>query len=147
MPRGRLVQQNHPPNTTTVMQITVAGCALRHRDTPRERGDPVVSSTHTPVYRLKFRKMYGLDPGIALGSTRVYLSLWRDPRYSSLYFPGATSPVCPGLPKQRTATPTYAVRLGPSCALSHRVFTFFHIWFSQNQIFQYPLLISREIVR
>ena len=33
------------------MQITVAGCALRHRDTPRERGDPVVSSTHTPIYR------------------------------------------------------------------------------------------------
>ena len=23
------------------MQITVAGCALRHRDTPRERGEPV----------------------------------------------------------------------------------------------------------
>ena len=33
------------------------------------------------------------------------------------------------------------VRLNP-CALSHRVSTFFHIWFSQNQIFQYPLLIS-----
>jgi hypothetical protein len=42
--------------------------------------------------------MYGLDPGIAPGSNRVYLSLWRDPRYSSLYFPGATSPVYPGLP-------------------------------------------------
>ena len=45
-------------------------------------------------------KMCGLGPGIALGSTRVYLSLWRDPRFSSLYFPGATFPVCPGLPNE-----------------------------------------------
>ena len=34
-----------------------------------------------------------------------------------------------------------AVRLDPLYALAHRVFTFFHIWFS-NQKFQYPLLIS-----
>ena len=27
-------------------------------------------------------------------------------------------------------------------SLVHRIFTIFHIWFSQNQMFQYPLLIS-----
>jgi len=32
-----------------------------------------------------------------LNSTR---SLWRDPRYSSLFFPGTTSHVCPGLPNK-----------------------------------------------
>ena len=31
------------------------------------------------------RFLYGLDPGIGLGSTRVYRSLRRDPRNSSLY--------------------------------------------------------------
>ena len=29
--------------------------------------------------------MCGLGPGIALGSTRVYRSLWRDPQTSSLF--------------------------------------------------------------
>jgi len=48
-------------------------------------------------------------------------------------FPRCYFPCVPG-PPQRTATPTYAVRLGPSCALSHRVSTtFFHIWFSQTK--------------
>ena len=35
---------------------------------------------------------------------------------------------------------TFVTRLDPSFALAHRVLTFFHIWFHQNQIFQYPLL-------
>ena len=47
-------------------------------------------------------------------------------------FPRCYFPCVPGSP-QRTATPTYAVRLDPSCALSHRVSTFFHIWFSQTK--------------
>jgi len=66
--------------------------------------------------------MYGLDPGVALGSTRVYRSVWRDPQTSSFYLPG-----CP----QRAAT------LDSSCAHTHGAFTFFHIWFLSNQIFQY----------
>ena len=49
--------------------------------------------------------------------------------FSRCYFP-----CVPGSP-QRTTTPTYAVRLDPSCALSHRVSTFFHIWvFSKPNI-------------
>ena len=40
--------------------------------------------------------MYRLDPGIALGSTRVYRSLWRDLQTSSFYLPGATPLECPG---------------------------------------------------
>ncbi len=62
--------------------------------------------------------------------TRVYIS---PVRY---YFP-----CVPGSPQQ-TVTPTYAVRLDPSCALSHRVSTFFHIWFSQTKYFNYVPLIS-----
>ena len=46
------------------------------------------------------RFLYGLDPGIGLGSTR---SLRRDPRNSSLFFPGATSPVCRVSPTNRCA--------------------------------------------
>jgi len=38
---------------------------------------------------------------------------------SSLHFPG---PLCPGFPN--------------ASSLTQRAFTFFHIWFSQNQIFQ-----------
>ena len=34
-----------------------------------------------------------------------------------------------------TATPTYAVRLDPSWTLSHRVTTFFHIWFLKTKYF------------
>ena len=61
--------------------------------------------------------------------------LWRDPRYSSLYFPGATSPVYPGLPNKP---------LRGKVVLSHTEYPIlsFIFGFSQNQIFQYPLLIS-----
>ena len=46
--------------------------------------------------------MYGLDPGIALGSTRVYRSLWCDPRISKLYFLGGCYfPLC--VPTSRNA--------------------------------------------
>jgi hypothetical protein len=40
----------------------------------------------------------GLGPGIALGSTRVFRSVWRDPQISSFYLPGATPLECPGFP-------------------------------------------------
>jgi hypothetical protein len=76
--------------------------------------------------------MCGLGPGIALGSTRVYLSLWRDPQYSSLYFPGLCARV----------SPTNRNVRGMVCALSHRVSTFFHIWFSQTKYFNSVTLIS-----
>ena len=77
--------------------------------------------------------MYGLDPSIALGSTSDYRFLWRDPRYSRLCFPGATSPVCLGFPNEPLRQ--HAVRLDPSCALSHRESTFFHIWFLKTKYF------------
>ena len=67
--------------------------------------------------------MYGLYPGIAPGSTSVNRSLRQDARYFRCYFP-----CVPGF-FQLTATPTYAVRFDPSCALSHRVFSVFNIWF------------------
>ncbi len=56
-------------------------------------------------------------------------------------FPRCYFPCVPGSPQQ-TATPTYAARLDPSCALSHRVSTFFHIWFSQNKYLNSVPLIS-----
>ena len=68
--------------------------------------------------------MCGLDPGIALGSTRVYGT-------SSLFV--LLSPEC-GLPP-RSAAPTYAV-------FSDRTSTFFHIWFRQTKYFNIVLLIS-----
>ena len=85
--------------------------------------------------------MYGLDPGIALDSTRVYLSLWRDPRYSCLYFPGATSPVCPGLPNANVRG-----KVGSSivCSLTQSIHFLSYLVFS-NQIFQYPFLISTTV--
>ena len=85
--------------------------------------------------------VYGLDPGIALGSTRVYLSLWRDPRYSSLYFPGATFPVCPGLPNEPLRQRTRCKVGSIVCSLTQSIHFLSYLVFS-NQIFQYPLLIS-----
>ncbi len=61
-------------------------------------------------------------------------------------FPRCYFPCVPGSP-QRTATPTYAVRLDPSCALSHRVSTFFHIWFSQTKYFNSVPLISTRWIK
>ena len=59
-----------------------------------------------------------------------------------LTFPRCYFPCVPGSPQQTATTPTYAVRLDPSCALSHRVSTFFHIWFSQTKYFNSDPLIS-----
>ena len=83
-----------------------------------------------------------LDPGIALDSTRVYLSLWRDPRYSSLYFPGSTFPVCPGLPNEPLLRQRTRCKVGSIvCSLTQSIHFLSYLVFS-NQIFQYPLLIS-----
>ena len=80
--------------------------------------------------------MCGLGPGIALGSTRVYLSLWRDPRYSSLYFPGATSPVCPGLPNEPLRQRMRCKVGSIVCSLTQRIHFLSYLVFS-NQIFQF----------
>ena len=61
-------------------------------------------------------------------------------------FPRCYFPCVPGSP-QRTFTPTYAVRLDPSCALSHRASTFFHIWFSQTKYFNSVPLISTRWIK
>ena len=60
--------------------------------------------------------MYGLDPGIALGCIGLYGKI-RETRvyiYLELFSPNAWV---------------------TSFALAHRIFTFFHIWFHQNQHF------------
>ena len=49
--------------------------------------------------------MYGMDPGVALGSTLVYRSLWRDPRNSCLYLLSATFPDWPGFPNNKSLHP------------------------------------------
>ncbi len=57
--------------------------------------------------------MYGLDPGDALGSTRVYQTLWRDPRNSwLLFFTQIYFPWVPGFPQR-------ALSLDPSRARAH----------------------------
>ena len=68
--------------------------------------------------------MYGLGPGIALGSIRVYRSKLRDPQTSSFS-------VLPGVPQRWTHH-----------VLTHRSFTLFHIWFRKPKYFNILLLIS-----
>ncbi len=74
----------------------------------------------------------------SLSAIRTSTASFRD---SSLYFPGATSPVCPGLPNEPLRQRT---RLGwIHHVLSHTEYPLSFIFgFSQNQIFQYPLLIN-----
>ena len=83
------------------------------------------------------KNVYGLDPGIALDSTRVYLSLWRDPRY--------ISPVLLPLCARVSPTNRYANVRGKVgsivCSLTQSFHFLSYLVFS-NQIFQYPLLIS-----
>ena len=78
--------------------------------------------------------MGGLDPGVALGSTRVYRSLSRDPRNSCF-----TSPVSNSRIRVHGVRYTWWGTGFPNSrwidSVLHSVFTFFHIWFSQNQIF------------
>ena len=66
----------------------------------------------------------------------LLFSIYDEIRDTRVYISPVLLPLCAWVSR------TYAVRLDPSCALSLRVFTFFHIWFPQNQIFQYPILIS-----
>jgi hypothetical protein len=68
--------------------------------------------------------MYGLDPGIQL----VFIFLYGEIRDTRVYISPVLLPLCARVsPTNRYAN--VRVRLDPSCALSHRVSTFFHIWF------------------
>ena len=80
--------------------------------------------------------MFGLGPGVALGSTRVYRSVWRDPQTSSFYFSGATPLECPGVP---------SVPLRWTHVLAHTEHSLSFIFgFCQTKYFNILLLISTE---
>ncbi len=82
--------------------------------------------------------MYGLGSGIALGSTRVYRYVWRDPQISSLYLPGATPLECPGFPSVPLLRWTHHVLAHTEHSLS------FIYGFCQTKYFNILLLILTE---
>ena len=81
--------------------------------------------------------MFGLGPGVALGSTRVYRSVWRDPQTSSFYLLGATLLECPGVPSVPLSW-THHVLTHTEHSLS------FIFGFYRTKYFNILLLISTE---